>query len=464
MDLEREHPDVKQSLLKSLGNVQPRHLLDRRLNPPSAAVVAADSRSAVSRRAELEFGQPAGLTSNPPGRSPALTYAVRAVLQRVSSASVTVGERVIGAIGSGLLVLIGIEAGDGPDDRDYIVAKIRDVRMFSDAADKMNRSVADTGGAVLVVSQFTLCGDVRKGRRPSFDQAAPPAEAKLLYEDTVRALRETGLRRRDRRVSGDDAGGARERRTGHDLAGQQAPLLTDATAAVVPESWPPSVSACCAHARAGAQQRPLTTEDPEVIGAGRVLVEAGVESGQNARYFLSGLKGDRVAMPVGVSVGLGDIAELQLDAGYTWFGIDSRTDAPLAYRVPADATHTSDVIDLTVATKIHICGEGTRRPAFAVRFATRLPNASNESGLGLDTTDFYFSILGAKTFGSWRVTGNAGLGILSNPLDCHDPGRRVRRRRVTGARADGAVGRGRRGDDAESVVRGCATRRRGAAW
>jgi len=119
---------------------------------------------------------------------------VRAVLQRVSSASVTVGERVAGTIGPGLLVLIGIEAGDGPDDRDYIVNKIRDVRMFPDAADKMNLSVADAGGGVLVVSQFTLCGDVRKGRRPSFDQAARPAEAKVLYEDTVRALRETGLR------------------------------------------------------------------------------------------------------------------------------------------------------------------------------------------------------------------------------------------------------------------------------
>jgi D-tyrosyl-tRNA(Tyr) deacylase len=119
---------------------------------------------------------------------------VRAVLQLVSSATVTVGERVVGTIGTGLLVLIGVEAGDGPDDRDYIVAKIRDLRIFPDAADKMNQSVADTGGAVLVVSQFTLCGDVRKGRRPSFDQAAPPGEAKVLYEDTVRALRETGLR------------------------------------------------------------------------------------------------------------------------------------------------------------------------------------------------------------------------------------------------------------------------------
>ena len=118
---------------------------------------------------------------------------MRAVLQRVSSARVAVGERVTGAIGTGLLVLLGVEAGDGPDDRDYIVAKIRDVRVFPDEADKMNRSVADAGGAVLVVSQFTLCGDVRKGRRPSFDQAAPPAEAKLLYEDVVRALSEAGL-------------------------------------------------------------------------------------------------------------------------------------------------------------------------------------------------------------------------------------------------------------------------------
>jgi len=119
---------------------------------------------------------------------------VRAVLQRVSSASVTGVKLVAGKIALGLHVLIGIEAGDGPDNRDYIVNKIRDVRIFPDAADKMNLSVADAGGGVLVVSQFTLCGDVRKGRRPSFDQAAPPAEAKVLYEDTVRALRETGLR------------------------------------------------------------------------------------------------------------------------------------------------------------------------------------------------------------------------------------------------------------------------------
>ncbi len=111
----------------------------------------------------------------------------------MSSASVTVSDRRVGEIGPGLLVLVGVERGDGPADRDYIVSKVRDLRIFADEQDRMNRSVADVGGAVLVVSQFTLCGDVRKGRRPSFDEAAPPAEARLLYDDTVRALAATGL-------------------------------------------------------------------------------------------------------------------------------------------------------------------------------------------------------------------------------------------------------------------------------
>jgi D-aminoacyl-tRNA deacylase len=100
----------------------------------------------------------------------------------------------VGAIERGLLVLLGIAQGDGPADRDYIVGKIRDLRVFGDANDKMNLSLADIDGSVLVVSQFTLCGDVRKGRRPSFDAAAPPAEARVLYDDTVRALRECGMR------------------------------------------------------------------------------------------------------------------------------------------------------------------------------------------------------------------------------------------------------------------------------
>jgi len=169
-------------------------------------------------------------------------------------------------------------------------------------------------------------------------------------------------------------------------------------------------------ALARAQQRPLTTEDPEVIGDGRLLVEAGVETGSNAWYPLSGLRGDRFAVPVGLCLGIGRYAELQLDTGYNWLGIDSREDAPLAFRVPADITRTSDIIDVTVATKLRVLAEGRRRPSIGVRFETRLPNASNESGLGLDTTDFFFSILAGKTIGSVRIVGNAGIGILGNPL------------------------------------------------
>jgi hypothetical protein len=168
--------------------------------------------------------------------------------------------------------------------------------------------------------------------------------------------------------------------------------------------------------RADAQQRPLTTEDPDVIGEGRVLVEAGIETGTNAWYPLSGLTGNRFAVPVGVCLGLGRFAELQVDTGYTWLGIEEREDAPLAFRVPPGITRTSDILDVTVATKLRVLSEGARRPSIGVRFATRLPNASNESGLGLDTTDFYFSILVGKTIRSFRVVGNAGIGILGNPL------------------------------------------------
>jgi D-aminoacyl-tRNA deacylase len=118
---------------------------------------------------------------------------VRAVLQRVSRASVSVDGKEVGAIGHGLVVLLGVERGDGPADRDYIVSKTCELRIFPDDDGRMNRSVADVSGAVLVVSQFTLAGDARKGRRPSFDSAAAPGEAKLLYEDVVRAIQASGL-------------------------------------------------------------------------------------------------------------------------------------------------------------------------------------------------------------------------------------------------------------------------------
>ncbi len=119
---------------------------------------------------------------------------MRAVIQRVTSARVTVDGRVTGEIDAGLLVLLGVDQGDGPLDVQYVAAKIRDLRIFADAAGKMNLSVLDQQGAVLVVSQFTLSGDARNGRRPSFASAAPPQIARALYEDVVRELKASGLR------------------------------------------------------------------------------------------------------------------------------------------------------------------------------------------------------------------------------------------------------------------------------
>ena len=119
---------------------------------------------------------------------------MRAVVQRVTSARVTVGDRLTGEIGSGLLVLLGVEQHDGPADVHYIASKIRDLRIFADEAGKMNLSVCDRQGSVLVVSQFTLSGDARNGRRPSFASAAPPHIARALYEDVVRELSTSGLR------------------------------------------------------------------------------------------------------------------------------------------------------------------------------------------------------------------------------------------------------------------------------
>jgi len=118
---------------------------------------------------------------------------MRAVVQRVLSAGVSVDGRSLGRIGAGLLVFIGVARNDGPDDVQYIAAKIRELRIFPDADGRMKRSVVDTGGAVLLVSQFTLVGDCRKGRRPAFDDAAPPTLAEALYGDVVRLLRESGL-------------------------------------------------------------------------------------------------------------------------------------------------------------------------------------------------------------------------------------------------------------------------------
>jgi len=118
---------------------------------------------------------------------------VRAVVQRVSHASVTVEGQVAGEIRAGLLILLGVGRVDNPESAAYLAEKISNLRIFADDAGKMNRSLLDTGGAALVVSQFTLYADTRGGRRPSYIQAAPPEEAVRLYEEFVRLLRAAGV-------------------------------------------------------------------------------------------------------------------------------------------------------------------------------------------------------------------------------------------------------------------------------
>ena len=119
---------------------------------------------------------------------------MRAVVQRVTSARVSVGERLVGSIAHGLLVYVGVADCDGRVDTEYLANKIAGLRVFADEAGRFDRSVGEVDGAVLLVSQFTLYGDCRRGRRPSFDQAARPDVARQLYEGLAEALRRLGVR------------------------------------------------------------------------------------------------------------------------------------------------------------------------------------------------------------------------------------------------------------------------------
>jgi len=168
---------------------------------------------------------------------------------------------------------------------------------------------------------------------------------------------------------------------------------------------------------AAAQQRPLVTEDPETIGAGRMLVEAGFDYMRDVDYPASGLKGHLRRFPlIGISLGIGDVGEIQMDGGlYNQLSITERRDAPLSHMLVVTGETTADVEDLVVGTKVRLVSEGASRPSIALRSATRLPMASNEEGLGLDTMDFYSSLLVAKTVQSVRLVGNIGLGILGDP-------------------------------------------------
>src|SRR5712692_6607412 len=167
-----------------------------------------------------------------------------------------------------------------------------------------------------------------------------------------------------------------------------------------------------------AQQRPLVTEDPETIGAGRMMIEGGLDVAHDYQNPVSGLKGNLLSVPtIGISIGLSSIAELQIDGGiYTRLNITGRNpNAPLASLLSVTGDSTHDVSNAVLATKIRIVPEAASHPAIGIRFATKLPNASNEKGIDLDTTDVSGSLLVAKTVQSIRVVGNLGAGILANP-------------------------------------------------
>jgi hypothetical protein len=168
---------------------------------------------------------------------------------------------------------------------------------------------------------------------------------------------------------------------------------------------------------ASAQQRPLITEDPETIGSGRLLFETGLDYESDTKFPLSGLTGNLLSVPtLGVSIGISSIAELQIDGGlYQRLTITDRQPAPLSSLLDIDGDQTTAIKDIILATKIRMVSEKGGRPSLGVRFATRLPNASNESGLGRDTTDFTASFLIGKTVQSLRIVGNAGLLILEDP-------------------------------------------------
>ncbi len=171
-------------------------------------------------------------------------------------------------------------------------------------------------------------------------------------------------------------------------------------------------------APAFAQQRPLITEDPEPVGPGRILVEMGIDYLRDIEYPVSGLRGNLIGGPnIGLSIGLRSIAELQVDGGLrNRLGITSKNpNAPLASMLTVTGNSTSSIEDFVLATKVRFLEERPGRPSFGIRFATRLPNAGNESGLGLDTTDFFMTFLTGKTVQSIRVVGNFGFAILGDP-------------------------------------------------
>jgi hypothetical protein len=176
----------------------------------------------------------------------------------------------------------------------------------------------------------------------------------------------------------------------------------------------------CGVPAASAQSRPLVTEDPETVPVGNILIEAGLDMQRDLYFPASGLRGTLWKVgTIGASFGVSSIAEFQIDGGLrNILKITSRNpNAPLASMLTLedDDDSTGDFEDLRFGAKVRIASETAGRPAFALRFFTRLPNAGNESGLGLDTMDFHFGVLFGKTVQSIRFVGNVGMGILADP-------------------------------------------------
>ena len=173
---------------------------------------------------------------------------------------------------------------------------------------------------------------------------------------------------------------------------------------------------CALPSVSGAQQRPFTTEDPEVIGAGRIMIESGLDYDRSITFSSSGLTGHLLSVPtLGISFGVSSIAEIQIDGGfYQRLSITDRVPAPLTPALAVSGDRTRAVRDLMVATKVRVFGETPTRPSLALRMATRLPSASAESGLGKDATEFNGSMLLAKSVENARIVANVGFVMLED--------------------------------------------------
>ena len=185
------------------------------------------------------------------------------------------------------------------------------------------------------------------------------------------------------------------------------------------QCWAFSIVLCFCASPVLGQQRPLETQEPAILQPGTVSLQLGFDFLQDAKFPLSGLRGDLTSLGViGIYTGLGEIVEFQMQGTvYNSLSITERSTTPLDLTLNSGGTATSDFGDLSLSTKILLVSEKKHRPALAFRPTVQLPNASAAKGLGLDSTQFYGTLLAGKHFGKLNAFANAGLGILSNPVE-----------------------------------------------